>query len=184
MYQQTLDNCFCFRQLTNWGFIWEFKIKMPRERTKSTPWEHRFAELCLYKEEHGHCKVPQQYPVLGQWVHSQRNHYRALVHGKQSSLSKERLQKLTSIGFDFGRERQTDARKAAEALVVVDEIDEEENDYNEGEIEDEDKSHPADEAEEDDTHDLPPTGTLPIALQQQFYHLRQSETLHGQHAAV
>eukprot|EP00539_Tryblionella_compressa_P007148 CAMPEP_0178763542 /NCGR_PEP_ID=MMETSP0744-20121128/17227_1 /TAXON_ID=913974 /ORGANISM="Nitzschia punctata, Strain CCMP561" /LENGTH=234 /DNA_ID=CAMNT_0020418485 /DNA_START=55 /DNA_END=759 /DNA_ORIENTATION=- len=105
------------RRLDDWGFNWEFKLKMPQQRTKPASWEQRFQELCKYKEEKGHCHVPQFYPVLGQWVHSQRNNYRSLINGKKTPLSKERLQKLKSIGFDFGQGRQSVARKKVETLM-------------------------------------------------------------------
>jgi Helicase associated domain len=133
--------------------------------------------LCQFQNENGHCTVPQKYPVLGQWVHTQRNNYRALVHGKKSALTQERIQQLKSIGFDFGRERQTIARKATEALVEGEEVNEEYDDYD-------DYSNGADEAEEDNSHDLLLHGSLPVPLNQQFYHLHQVLAPHRQNSEV
>jgi hypothetical protein len=67
-------------------------------------WEGRFEDLCQYKEKHGHCVVPQQYPVLGQWVKRQRQEYTLMQDGTPSSkikLTEERLAKLNAIGFVF-----------------------------------------------------------------------------------
>lgn len=60
------------KRLTEWGFSWESKIKIPTTIAKKQPWENRFEQLIEYKEKYGHCLVPQQTPELGQWVHSQR----------------------------------------------------------------------------------------------------------------
>ena len=71
--------------------------------TKS--WQERFEELCQYKEKHGHCVVPQQYPFLGQWVKRQRRAYTFIQDGKPptvgNSLTEERIAKLKDIGFVF-----------------------------------------------------------------------------------
>jgi hypothetical protein len=68
-------------------------------------WETRFEELCQYKEKYRHCVVPQQYPVLGQWVKKQRRDYTLLQDGNPLSrgvtLSEERIAKLKDIGFMF-----------------------------------------------------------------------------------
>ena len=55
----------------------------------------------VFKEEHGHCLVPQMYPELGQWVHGQRQDYLLLSRGQKSPLTTERLAKLQSVGFVF-----------------------------------------------------------------------------------
>lgn len=60
------------KRLTEWGFSWESKIKMPANIAKKQPWENRFEQLVEYKQKHGHCLVPQNAPEIGQWVHSQR----------------------------------------------------------------------------------------------------------------
>ncbi len=55
-----------------------------------------FSELCIFKNEKGHCNVPKDYervPSLGNWVSIQRRDY------KKGVLSKERVEKLTNLGF-------------------------------------------------------------------------------------
>ncbi|KAL7532920.1 hypothetical protein ACHAXR_008994 [Thalassiosira sp. AJA248-18] len=50
--------------------------------------------LVAYKQEHGHCLVPQGYsegPKLGQWVHKQRLVAKA---GKLSDARKESLESM------------------------------------------------------------------------------------------
>lgn len=59
-------------------------------------WEEMFSELCKFKKEHGHCNVPRGYkkaPKLATWVCVQRNVF------KKNKLPKERLKKLTKLGF-------------------------------------------------------------------------------------
>jgi Helicase associated domain. len=56
-----------------------------------------FGELVQFKEVHGHCNVPQDYPEnksLGAWVTAQRTRRR-----KPNGLDPEQMNKLDSIGF-------------------------------------------------------------------------------------
>jgi hypothetical protein len=73
-------------------------------------WNIRYNELLQFKEENGHCLVPQHYPPnpkLGLWVMAQRRYYKlTLDEGKQ--LSKQHLHRtriLEDIGFVFRVER-------------------------------------------------------------------------------
>ena len=59
-------------------------------------WDDRFAELCEFKRQFGHCNVPMKYPAvpkLGPFVNACRTQY------KGGKLSKDRVDKLESIGF-------------------------------------------------------------------------------------
>jgi len=65
-------------------------------------WETRYRELVEYKKTYGDCKVPSKYNAnlqLATWVMKQRNLYKSLLRGEQSSLSEERRKKLDDIGF-------------------------------------------------------------------------------------
>ena len=65
-------------------------------------WNAKFEELQTYKEVHGHCNVPMRYKPnksLGKWVHHQRDKYRQEERGTKSSLTKDRIVALESIGF-------------------------------------------------------------------------------------
>jgi hypothetical protein len=89
------------QKLTDWGFRWEYKLKKPENPEQVRPWKHRYGQLVEFKEKHGHCLVPQHFPTLGNWVHTQRMDYRKFVKGNKSAMSKERLNKLNEIGFVF-----------------------------------------------------------------------------------
>lgn len=57
-------------------------------------WDERFGQLQAFKEKHGHCNVPSQYPEnqkLATWVTGQR--------AKQNQLSKNRFDRLSEVGF-------------------------------------------------------------------------------------
>lgn len=77
--------------------------------TKADRWNERFEQLRVYQEEHGHCRVThKQDRELASWVSTQRSSYLARkreaetgVKGRSFALTNERLQKLTSIGFNF-----------------------------------------------------------------------------------
>lgn len=81
--------------------------KLKYEQNQGAPprkyqsWEASFQRLLLYKDSNGHTKVPRQEPHLGDWVHEQRKQYHNFQTGLKSSLTRERLGKLLSIGFAF-----------------------------------------------------------------------------------
>lgn len=80
------------------GFEWE-----GRKRSESA-WLLRFEELVRYREIHGNCLVPRSYkknPELGCWVHTQRASHKKLRDGKQTTLTKERVERLEAIGFQW-----------------------------------------------------------------------------------
>uniref|UniRef100_A0A7S3VDT3 Helicase-associated domain-containing protein n=1 Tax=Chaetoceros debilis TaxID=122233 RepID=A0A7S3VDT3_9STRA len=67
-------------------------------------WETRYGEMLEYKELHGNCLVPQRYQEnaqLGIWVNTQRRNYKLLMEDKKSCMTKDRLDKLTQIGFSW-----------------------------------------------------------------------------------
>jgi hypothetical protein len=64
----------------------------PRESV----WDRRYAELCAFKQQFGHCRVPQRWPAnrpLARWVLNVRSQ-----HGRLGS-NRQRL--LDRIGFDW-----------------------------------------------------------------------------------
>ncbi|GFH59755.1 hypothetical protein CTEN210_16231 [Chaetoceros tenuissimus] len=69
------------------GFIWS---------SFEDEWMMNFEALKEFKEENGHCNVPQKYSKkskLGIWVKHQRDNY------KNGDLTKDRIEKLTELGF-------------------------------------------------------------------------------------
>mmetsp|Transcript_30720 Transcript_30720/g.59912 ORF Transcript_30720/g.59912 Transcript_30720/m.59912 type:complete len:841 (+) Transcript_30720:52-2574(+) len=87
-------------QLEEIGFDF-YRGKTPEVREQPRPWEERFEQLLQFKEEHGHCIVPQSAGSLGEWVKKQRAGYKLLMAGKPTNLTHEKALRLSSIGFCF-----------------------------------------------------------------------------------
>ena len=69
-----------------------------KSKCEGLTWEERVEQLKAYKQVEGHCNVPQKYeanPQLGLWVATQRRVY------KKGKLSKERIESLQGIGFEW-----------------------------------------------------------------------------------
>jgi hypothetical protein len=82
----------CEAKLNSIGFAWSTRCLVD--------WNLRFQQLLEYKEVCGDSNVPHSYcrnPQLGRWVHSQRK-------ANKNKLTKERWEKLDSIGFDWGKQ--------------------------------------------------------------------------------
>ena len=74
--------------LVELGFEWATKKK-----GDNALWEKNLAMLRKFKEEHGHCNVPQKTPALGIWVNNSRQ--------RKSALSKEKKAELDALGFTW-----------------------------------------------------------------------------------
>ena len=77
------------KRLEDIGFVWDTNI---------SAWETQFSALSQFKEQFGHCNVPQRYvknPKLATWVGTQRDDY------KEKRITQERLSRLESIGFQW-----------------------------------------------------------------------------------
>jgi len=101
-----------YNDLLELGFIFEAGKRHVGPRGPTKTWEERFQDLLAYREEYGHCGVPQHYPGLGYWVHAQRNGYRMLKEGKKTAMTAEKALKLADVGFIFdakkGKRRSTE----------------------------------------------------------------------------
>jgi len=67
-------------------------------------WYNNLDLLIQFKQQHGHCLVPNRYfenPQLGAWVSVQRRQYKEFKQGKQTSMTRERAKVLESIGFKW-----------------------------------------------------------------------------------
>ena len=76
------------RRLEGLGFVWS--------TSKDERWEEMFRKLEEFKEEHGHCNVPdhnKKNPQLGVWVVHQR------VAKAEEKLTPERERRLEGLGF-------------------------------------------------------------------------------------
>lgn len=90
------------QKLSDLGMVWAvFKLPPKEERAERKPWDHRYVELLEFKKQHGHTLVPQAFPILGQWVHTQRVNYKLMKQGRKSAMTPEQAVKLEQIGFAF-----------------------------------------------------------------------------------
>ena len=62
-----------------------------------SPWSVKYFLLKQYKQQHGHCKVPQSNKQLGTWVKDTRTNRR------KNNISQDRMDKLDKIGFSWGK---------------------------------------------------------------------------------
>ena len=73
---------------------------------ESDPWSIMFQALREYKMMNDHCRVPQTFkenPKLGRWVKKQRFLYNNVQTGKGTKINPEKIARLESIGFDWGK---------------------------------------------------------------------------------
>jgi hypothetical protein len=66
--------------------------------------DERFNELLAFKRAYGNCNVPSKFPLnpsLTIWVQSQRRQYKLFMRKEPSHMTMERIQKLTSVGFEW-----------------------------------------------------------------------------------
>ena len=75
------------------------KAEEERDVRYGCKWADRVRELIKYRNDHGHCNVPQRQSSLGSWVHKQRTKYKELDAGKYSSMTLHRVKILNDIGF-------------------------------------------------------------------------------------
>jgi sulfur transfer protein SufE len=69
---------------------------------RSMQWNERYQQLLEFKDQNGHCNVPQKWKEnkqLGKWCSHQRMHYHHWLEGKYSPLTEDRRLLLESIGF-------------------------------------------------------------------------------------
>eukprot|EP00803_Ostreobium_quekettii_P008369 evm.model.scf_648.3 EVM.evm.TU.scf_648.3 scf_648:22258-26753(-) len=78
------------------------KSRAPRATRRRRAFSDWYEVLLKYKEEHGHCKVPQNYPGgLGKWVSRQR------VKWKCGVLDVEAYHQLCAVDFVFDADEHT-----------------------------------------------------------------------------
>lgn len=97
------------QKLEQIGFVWE-ATKDPRHPS----WDDRFKQLTDYKAQHGNCLVPIGYPhniQLANWVSTQRQEYKLWNAGRHSRLTREKLDKLSSLEFNWDPPRGGFRRK-------------------------------------------------------------------------
>ena len=81
-----------------------------RRPSDEAKWQSRLALLQKYREQHGHCRVPQRYEMdgvkLGYWLHKQRSEGNDLRKGKPAvGITQERIDQLEAVGMEWSVER-------------------------------------------------------------------------------
>lgn len=123
-------------KLNEIGFVWGIR--------DNCGWMHRYRELIEYRDQNGHCNVPQQYKLnkaLGPWVDKQRQKF------KKGLMSEKHQDLLNNIGFEWVRaktpnrdyskpKRQTDQEQNIEGDHDEDEQSDDEEEEGGGEGED------------------------------------------------
>jgi len=87
------------------GFVWNVDERY---------WEQKFAELLVFKKQHGHCNVPHKYkpnPALNLWISTMRK------IRKTGKLAAEREQRLEQVGFVWDPFESEWERRFEELLV-------------------------------------------------------------------
>lgn len=117
------------QKLESIGFCWFARVDAMGE-----VWAARLKELASYRDEHGHCNVPRNYPQnqgLANWLSNQRNQYKIWKKNQESGdsdpeytfMTADRVAQLEEVGMTWGtRKRRTknfDAAPAAEAPPPV-----------------------------------------------------------------
>lgn len=77
------------------GFVWD---------SHAAGWIERWNELREFKKRHGHCNVQKkdpENPQLAVWVKCQRRQFKLQSEGRNSNMTKERIEKLHVLGFVF-----------------------------------------------------------------------------------
>ena len=81
---------------------------MANVKSINAKWDTKFNELVAYKDAHGgSCNVPTrgyaENPQLGTWVSNQRTQYKKFQQDPSTShMTQERIERLESIGFEWG----------------------------------------------------------------------------------
>lgn len=64
-------------------------------------WAIQLEALRQFHAKHGHSRVPRSQGPLGTWCHHQRKQWKLFSQGKHSQITKERIDKLSELNFEF-----------------------------------------------------------------------------------
>ena len=90
------------------NFVWTVHRAPVPLAPRTSWWDLRYGELVEYRKRHGHTKVPQHWPEnkgLGKWVAKMRCQYNYMQNGERHQLTEERIEKLQTLQFDWGKRR-------------------------------------------------------------------------------
>ena len=88
------------------GFVWDVPAHV---------WESRFQELLAFMALNGHAVIYQRkrgtYDPLAEWASTQRLNYMKRQNGQLTTLTEDRIEKLNSVGFAWGKYENTRVRR-------------------------------------------------------------------------
>ena len=92
------------------GFHWGWTPDPNLSAESEASWEAHFSKLQAYQESHGNFDVPMESTTLklAKWARVQRNQYNLRATKRKSFMTKERIEKLDGIGFDWDGPRKID----------------------------------------------------------------------------
>jgi hypothetical protein len=78
------------------------------DNLQKAQWQRRYNELCAFRQQHGHCRVPANHGNgLGVWVRNQRREcakHRGTTHrSTRTAVENHRLELLQRLGFEWPR---------------------------------------------------------------------------------
>jgi Helicase associated domain len=84
------------------GFEWEISVEQRANTTYKKTWDEFYAELCVFKDDTGSCVMQDDSdPELKQWCEKQRTDCRAFQSSQPTTMTKEQVEKLSRIGFNW-----------------------------------------------------------------------------------
>eukprot|EP00586_Coscinodiscus_wailesii_P019545 CAMPEP_0172506182 /NCGR_PEP_ID=MMETSP1066-20121228/192487_1 /TAXON_ID=671091 /ORGANISM="Coscinodiscus wailesii, Strain CCMP2513" /LENGTH=244 /DNA_ID=CAMNT_0013283087 /DNA_START=204 /DNA_END=938 /DNA_ORIENTATION=- len=116
------------KELEEIGFVWQ--EENAKFKPDDTTWMQRYEDLRKFKMKHGHCRVPRGFaenPSLGNWVSSQRMHFKKYKEGKKSTITENRVRALEQIGFQWKKKNAKKRQQEQPSTAAEEEQENEEN---------------------------------------------------------
>ena len=100
-------------------------MRQQKMEAYAAEFDTKIAELRAFRDQHGHCNVPDLVPPatkrtpLRKWISRMREDYERMKNGKELYLTLERIAPLTELGLELsvGGTRQTFEERAAEWMA-------------------------------------------------------------------
>ena len=84
------------------GFSWDVsESSLQHHNQAQASWESLYAELMVYRLNHGSFNVPTKYKELHSFIKEQRREYAKFKEGLPSQLNSERIRKLNDVKFPW-----------------------------------------------------------------------------------
>jgi len=84
--------------------------KLDFEWVQSKSWESKLQELADFKKNCLHTNVPRSNKSLGKWVNTQRTQYKLFKASKTSHMTRERIQSLHKLDFEWVQSKSWESK--------------------------------------------------------------------------